>query len=151
MRYMVRIDVRVPTKARPETIYALLRDGATWPTWSPIRKFELRTPGKTEPEGIGAIRVFRTGTVTSVERITELVPDRRFGYEATEGMPVKDYRATVELGINRGSDESTLIHWQSTFKAKVPGTGWVIRLALGRFIRRAAEGLAYHAEELSEK
>ena len=136
------IDVRVPTRARPGTLYALLRDGATWPAWSPIGSFELATPGADEPEGLGAVRIFRTGRVTSVERIVELVPDRRFGYALEHGLPIRDYRADVDLETD---GDVTTIHWHSTFDAKVPGTGWCYRWFLGSFIRRCAKGLAAHA------
>ena len=142
MWYMTRIDVRVPAKARPDTIYALLRAGATWPTWSPLGSFELERPGEHEPEGLGAVRIFRTGRITSRERIVELVPDKRFGYELVHGLPLRDYRASVDLDTD---GDVTTIHWHSTFTAKMPGTGWVYRLVLGRFIQRCAAGLATRA------
>ena len=132
----MEIDVRVPTTASPAAVYALLRAGSTWPVWSPIRSFELRTDGA---EDVGAVRVFRTGQVTSVERIVELVPDRRLSYVLEHGMPLRDYRADVDVTPGE-------IRWHSTFRAKVPGTGWFYRWVLGRFIRRCAEGLAAHAE-----
>jgi hypothetical protein len=133
------IDVRVRANASPAALYALLRDGATWPVWSPIGSFELRSEGAAEPEGIGAIRVFRTGRVTSVERIAELVPDRRFSYELEHGLPITGYRADVDLDTD---GDGTTIHWHSTFQGKVPGTGWFYQLVLSRFIKRCAEGLA---------
>src|SRR5579859_8132889 len=83
--------------APPSVVYALLRDGASWPTWSPIGSFELRGEGTGDREGVGAIRAFRTGRFTTVERIAELVPDRRLGYTLEHGMPLRDYRADVDL------------------------------------------------------
>jgi hypothetical protein len=145
-----KIDVRVPSKAQPATLYALLRDGSTWPVWSPISSFELRTPAADEPEGVGAVRVFRTGRTTSVERIARLVPNHRFGYELEHGLPLRDYRADVDLDLDLTGDVTT-IHWHSTFRAKVPGTGWFYRFVLSRFIRRCAEGLAAHALTVAER
>jgi Polyketide cyclase / dehydrase and lipid transport len=136
------IDVRVPSDAAPAALYALLRDGATWPVWSPIGSFELRQEGAGEPEGLGAVRAFRTGRVTSVERVAELTPDRRFGYELVSGLAIRDYRADIDLAVDGAV---TTIHWHSTFRAKVPGTGWLYRRTLSRFIRQCAEGLAAHA------
>jgi hypothetical protein len=142
MWYMQKIDVRVPCRARPAALYALLRDGASWPVWSPIGSFELRQAAPDEPEGVGAIRVFRTGRVTSVERVAELVPDRRFSYELEHGLPIRDYRADIDL-ITKG--DVTTIHWHCTFHGKVPGIGWFYRLVLSRFITQCAAGLAAHA------
>lgn len=133
---MLEIDVRVTTTADPAAVYALLKDGATWPSWSPIGSFELRTGG---PEQVGSVRAFRTSGLTSVERIVELVPDKRLSYVLERGLPLRDYRADVDVAPGQ-------IRWHSTFRAKVPGTGWFYRRALGRFIRRCAEGLAARAE-----
>jgi uncharacterized protein YndB with AHSA1/START domain len=135
---MWEIDVRVTTTASPAAVYALLRDGSTWPTWSPIESFELRTEGTDEREGIGAVRVFRTGRVASVERIVELVPNSRLSYVLDHGLAIRDYRADVDLTPGQ-------IRWHSTFDAKVPGTGWLYHRTLNRFIQRCAEGLATRA------
>lgn len=136
------VDVTASSAARPSAVYALLRDGATWPAWSPIGSFELEAPGRDAPEGVGAIRVFRTGRVTSRERLVELVPDRRLAYELVTGLAIRDYRADVDLTARDGGDGGTEIRWHSSFTAKIPGTGWLYRRTLERFIRRCAEGLA---------
>jgi hypothetical protein len=136
---MKYIDVRVSTTAEPGAIYELLRDGATWPTWSPLGSFELTRPGADAREGVGAIRVFRTGRVTITERVAELVPDRRFSYELVSGLAIRDYRADVDLHTEDGV---TTIHWHSSFRPKVPGSGWLYRWSLSRFIGRCALGLA---------
>src|SRR3954469_15786152 len=141
-RGVQRISVRAQSSATPAAVYALLREGATWPTWSPLGSFELERPGAGEPEGLGAIRVFRTGRTVSREEIVELVPDRRFSYALRDGMPLRDYRANVDLTPD---GEGTPIHWHSTFTAERPGTGWLYRRLLGSFIKRCARGLAAHA------
>lgn len=133
------IDVRVHTGAAPGAVWALLRDGETWPTWSPIGSFTLEQPGEGEAEGVGAVRAFRTGRVTSRERVVELVAERRFSYELLGGLPLRGYRADVELTAVDGGTE---IRWHSSFEAKVPGTGWLYRRILGRFLERCARGLA---------
>jgi hypothetical protein len=148
------IDVSSTTPADPATVYALLRDGATWPTWSPLGSFELERPGDTEPEGLGAIRVFRTRQptgqlVTTRERVAELVPGRRFSYVLLSGLHIRDYRADVDLTSPvPGGTTGTAIRWHSSFVPAVPGTGWLFRLVLGRFIARCARGLAAHAATL---
>ncbi|GAB3980315.1 SRPBCC family protein [Plantactinospora veratri] len=100
------------------------------------------TPRPGRAGGVGAIRIFRTGWLTSRERVVERVPDRRFSYELLSGLPLRDYRADVDLTPERGG---TSIRWHSTFAARVPGTGWLYRRALHRFIGQVAAGLAAHA------
>ncbi|WP_372666881.1 SRPBCC family protein [Amycolatopsis kentuckyensis] len=133
-----KISVRGVTAADPDTVYALLRDGASWPRWSPLGSFELVREGRDEPEGLGAIRLFRTGGVRSYEEIVALEPGRRFGYALDHGLPLRDYVAYVDLAPVDGGTE---IHWHSSFTAKVPGTGWFYRRFLARFIGRVVAGL----------
>ncbi len=136
------IDEQAWSAADPDRVYALLADGSTWPTWSPIGSFELQEEGEGAPEGLNAVRVFRTGRTKSVERLVELQPGRRLSYALLQGLPLRDYRADVDL---ERSDGGTMIRWHSTFSPKVPGTGWLYRLVLAKFIRRCAAGLASHA------
>jgi hypothetical protein len=133
-----RISVRGVTPADADTVYALLRDGASWPRWSPLGSFELVREGKDEPEGLGAIRLFRTGGIRSYEKIVALEPGRRFGYALDHGLPLRDYVAYVDLSPVDGGTE---IHWHSTFTAKIPGAGWFYRRFLGRFIGQVVAGL----------
>ncbi|MBV9413209.1 MAG: SRPBCC family protein [Acidimicrobiia bacterium] len=136
------IDERAWTPASPETVYALLADGATWPAWSGIDSFELAEPGDTGGESLNAVRVFRTGRTKSVERLVELTPGHRLSYALLDGLPLRDYRADVDV---TPVDAGTMIRWHSTFVAKRPGTGPLYRMALSRFIRKTVRGLAEYA------
>ena len=147
MYHMVqRVDASASTTASPERVYALVRDGSTWPTWSTLDSFELERPGDTEREGLGAIRVFRTKRfpkpVVSREEIVELVPNRRLGYALLSGLAVRDYRAFVDL---EPDGSGTRIRWHSSFRPVVPGTGWLYRRALQRIMTACVRGLADHA------
>lgn len=148
------IDVTALSAGSPQRVYELLRAGATWPTWSGLGSFELERPspepdrsgvaadGAGADEAVGAVRVFRTGPLRSREQIVELVPGRRLGYVLLSGLPLRDYRADIDLTpISAGTE----IRWHSTFVAKVPGTGWFYRWFLGRFLRQTVDGLADHA------
>jgi len=147
MYHMVqRVDATALTTARPEQVYALVRDGASWPGWSPLDSFELEREGTDEREGVGAVRVFRTNRfpkpVVSREEIVELVPNRRLGYVLLSGLAVRDYRAFVDL---EPDGEGTRIRWHSSFRPVVPGTGWLYRRALQGIMERCVRGLADRA------
>lgn len=137
-----RIEHRATTTADPATVYALLRDGAGWPSRSPLETFELERPGADEPEGLGAVRLFRSGRVTGRDEIVELVADRRFSYAHRSNLPIRDYRADVDL---EPTPDGTAIRWVSTFDPLVPGTGRLMRRALDRFVARLTHGLAERA------
>ena len=132
------IDETVTTGADPASVYGLLADGSTWPTWSPIGSFTLLEPGQGTPEGLGAVRLFTTGRHKSRERVVECRRGESFAYVLEQGLPLRDYKAVVTL---TPVDGGTSINWRSTFRAKVPGTGRLYRRGLGRFIRQTVEGL----------
>jgi hypothetical protein len=136
------IEVTKHSTASPDAVFALLADGNTWPSWSPIESFELERAGDPPPEGVGAIRVFRRGRTTGRDQIVEIVPGRRFGYVSLSGLPVRDYRAHIDLDPEGAG---TTIRWQASFAPKVPGTGWLLERGLRRFLCECAAGVAAHA------
>jgi hypothetical protein len=134
-----QIHVRAPSTAPPDAVFAIVAKGARWPACTPIGSFELESPGAGAAEGPGAIRVFRTGPVKSREQIVESNAPRRLAYVLVSGMPLRDYRADIEL---EPVGDGTLLHWRASFAAKVPGTGWFCRWFMRRFLQRAATGIA---------
>jgi hypothetical protein len=140
------IEHHATTSADPATVYALLRDGASWPSWSPIDAFELERPGESEPEGVGAVRVLRSGRVTGRDTIVELVPDRRLSYTHVSSLPVRDYRGDIDLTPVAGGTE---IRWATSFEPRYPGTGGLLRRGLDGFIGECTKGLAARATELA--
>ncbi len=143
MVHTQHVAIEVHTCATVSAVYALLRDGASWPGWTSIESFQLERAGEREPEGVGAIRIFRKGRVTGRDQVAELVPDRRFSYRHLSGLPVRDYRADVDLEPTEGG---TRIRWHVSFTSTVPGTGWLWRWGIGRFVRQSARGLAAYAQ-----
>jgi hypothetical protein len=136
------IEVTKHSTASPDAVFALLADGATWPGWSPIESFELERAGDPPPEGVGAIRVFHRGRTTGRDQIVEIVPGRRFGYVSLSGLPVRNYRAHIDL---EPEGDGTTIRWQASFAPKVVGTGWLLERGLRRFLGKCAAGVAAHA------
>jgi uncharacterized protein YndB with AHSA1/START domain len=134
------IEHTATTSAAPAAVFALLVDGSTWPSWSPIGSFDLLEPGDGSPEGVGAVRLFTTGRSKSRERVVTVQPNEVFSYVLEHGLPIKGYQAVVTLTPT--SEGGTAINWRSTFTAKVPGTGWIYQRALGTFIGKTVEGLA---------
>ena len=140
------VEATAWSSAPPSAVYGLLVDGSTWPTWSGHDKAEIVERGEGDGDGVGAVRVLHRGRTRSREQIVELVPDRRLGYVLLSGLPLRDYRANVDLAPER---DGTTIRWTSDFAAKVPGTGPIFRVALTRFMAAAAGGLASRAAEIT--
>lgn len=136
------IDIRGTIPADQATVWRLLGDSATWPSWTPIDAFELERAGDTA--GLGEIRAFTTGRVRVREQIVVRTPPRRLAYTLLSGLAVRDYRADIEL---EPGTSGTDIRWHTTFRPKVPGTGWVYRRALQKATQRFVDGLVAHAAE----
>lgn len=137
------IDVRVTTTAPPERVFALLADVSTWSTWAAFDEAVLERPGRPEPDGVGAIRRFRTGRTRSLEEVVAFEPPRRLSYELRSGLPLDGYHADVDLASL--PDGGTEIHWHSSFRPRWPLTGWLYRRVLQRFIADTAARLGVAA------
>jgi uncharacterized protein YndB with AHSA1/START domain len=135
-----RITAEATSQAAPEEVWALLSDRSSWPSWSPLGSHSRVSPGADgEPDGIGGVAQFVTGRHCVREEIVERKPPRRLSYILLSGLPLRDYRAVIELTPSGGG---TRIQWTSTFVPARPGTGWLYRLVLARVIRDAVAGLA---------
>jgi uncharacterized protein YndB with AHSA1/START domain len=138
------IAAEATTEAPPDAVWALLGDRSTWPSWSPLGSHGVERPGADgTPDGLGGIAWFVTGRHRVREEIVEREPPRRLSYALLSGLPLRDYRAVVELTpVGAG----TRIRWSSTFVPQRRGTGLIYRPALGRIIRRTVTGLAAAAQ-----
>lgn len=141
-RYQAAAEAR--SAAAPDTVWALVADGARWSDWTTFTRSSLEKEGDPPPDGVGAIRRFGTGPVTSREQVVEFDPPRRLAYTILSGFPVRNYRATVELTPD---GTGTRISWSGTFDAKLPGTGWFVRPFVGRIYRTFSKRLARAAEQ----
>jgi len=141
------INVAAQSRASVGEVFGLLANGASWPRWSPIESFELERPGNTVPEGSGAIRVFRRGRTTGRDEILEVIPNRRLSYASLSWLPVRNYRAEVDL---EAPDTGTVIRWHSSFVPEVWGTGWILERGIRRFLEQCARGLAQYAASPGE-
>ena len=137
------IDVTERTAADPATVYRLLRDGSTWPEWSTtIDSFTLEKEGDGEPEGVGAVRIFRNGRIVGRDEILGFTPDSAFSYRHVKGLPVRGYRGDVDLRQQGGGTE---IRWRVTFAPLIPGTGRLLHRALTRFVGKTVRELATYS------
>jgi hypothetical protein len=141
-----RIDFKAQatTPADARAVYRLLADGATWPSWTPIGRFELEAEGIDGGESAGAIRVFISGPVRSREQLVELHENEQIRYTVLSGPPMRDHAARVDLTPT--GDGGTRIVWYESFEPTWPGTGPLLRWFLARFVQRCADGLAAAAQ-----
>lgn len=121
--------------APPERVFALLADGAHWADWAgpviPASRWERK--GTPPPGGAGAIRALGSRPFVTLEEVLEHDPPRRHVYTIVSGLPVRDYRAVVELGLT--AEGGTRVDWSVEFTPRYAGTGRVVR-SLSQFVVR---------------
>lgn len=142
-RNLKLIDVRVRCSGPPSAVYRLLLDGPSWPTWSDFERVDVERPGDGGGS-VGEIRINITRVTRVRERCVEVIPDRRYSYALLSGMPLRDYRADVDI---EPSEHGSSIRWSASYSyAGWPGTGWLFHRILSGFIARTARQLARAAE-----
>ncbi|MFE6613336.1 SRPBCC family protein [Amycolatopsis sp. NPDC057786] len=138
-------DVLAESAAPPAVVWALLLDPRTWSAWSRAGELDVSSSSGLSPDGrdgVGAIRVFRSGKAVVRERITSLTPGRRFAYEGLESPHMADHQATIDLHEVPGG--GTRIRWQGTYSARGMGR-WSSEGHVQRTMSKVATGLAEYA------
>jgi uncharacterized protein YndB with AHSA1/START domain len=111
----LHVRAEATTRATPQTLWALLADATTYAQWGPWNASGYEDPNA---RGVGALRFMRYGRRTTVERILELVDDRRIAYNVERGIPVRNYRAVVVL---TPTDGGTHVDWSAEWDSTLLG------------------------------
>ncbi|MEO6698833.1 MAG: SRPBCC family protein [Paraperlucidibaca sp.] len=97
--------------------------------------------GQGSVNGVGSVRKLTLPIGVSLEEtVTKAEKNKLIEYTITRGgFPVKNH-----LGIMRfsGDAKSAHLHYTIDFDSALPGTGWLIKLALGSSIRAGLKKLA---------
>jgi uncharacterized protein YndB with AHSA1/START domain len=139
-------ELVVHAAADQKRVFDLLADIPAWADWGrPLVPRSIRErDGKPDPNGVGAVRKAGGAGIWAREEIVEYIPPVRISYIVASGMPVRRYRATVELEAE--PDGGTTIRWRGQFEPSIPGTGPLIRggltLLLGALARKLAAAAA---------
>jgi hypothetical protein len=142
-------EVNKTSSAPAATLFRLETDGANWAQWAKpiVVQSGWAREGDT-PGGIGAIRKVGMWPMLVQEETVEYEQDRRHVYKLVgPASPVKDYFGEVVLTPNAGG--GTDIRWSGSFIEGVPGTGRVMRAALGGAVKYFAGRLVKEAERQS--
>jgi Polyketide cyclase / dehydrase and lipid transport len=129
--------------AAVEVVWPLIGEAARWKEWSWMTRTSLLRPGRPEPDGVGALRRFALGPAGSREEVVEWDPPHHLGYVVVGGLPVRHYRADVELDRHGGG---TVVTWRGSFDEIVPGTGPALRFVLKRVTAGFAVRVSRYAE-----
>ena len=143
-------EINKTSTAPAATLFQLETDGANWAQWAKpiVVQSSWARQGDPAPGGIGAIRRVGMWPMLVQEETVEYEQDRRHVYKLVgPASPAKDYFGEVVFTPN--ATGGTDIHWSGSFIEGVPGTGRVMRAALGGAVRYFAGRLVKEAERQS--
>ena len=138
---MIEAAATAFSAAHPSHVFHLLEDHATWPQWSGLfTRARLMRKGVPDRLGVGAIRVMTAPLARVREEVIDAEPGVRFSYRLLAGLPLRAYRADVELFALDGG--GTRIEWRARFEPRWWGTGWFWRRVMQHVLDRLAARLA---------
>jgi uncharacterized protein YndB with AHSA1/START domain len=139
-----RIDVFRHADAPVELVWSILSDHRGYRTWNPVPTAELEVEGSPEPDGVGAVRKLGARPIFAREKVIEFDPPHHLAYTILSGIPVRDYRADVELFAT--ADGGCDIRWTGSFGSAPAGMGRLLKGFLQRVLEDMARRLAEEAE-----
>ncbi|MGH9016364.1 MAG: SRPBCC family protein [Acidimicrobiales bacterium] len=128
-----------------DLVWSLIGEAARWKDWSWMTRTYLLRPGVPPPDGVGAVRRFARGPGGSKEEVVAWDPPHHLGYVLLSGLPVRHYRADVDL---RPDGRGTEVTWRGSFDALVPGSGPLLRALLAAMTRGFALRVSRYAEKV---
>lgn len=139
-----------PISAPPEIVWEVMTDHQLYSRWSPSSRVDLEVEGSPHRNGVGAVRAFRTGPVSTREEVTAFDPPHRMAYRAL-GMPlpVRNYRSEMVL-VGSEDGASCDLHWDSWFEVVIPLTGGILRQFMASAVAKFAAGIAEEAQNRAQ-
>ena len=116
----LNIAARAHASADPHAVWALLEDVNRYKAWGPWSESRYVEQPVASPHGPGAVRRlrYRNRRAVTIEPVVEVQARRRLVHDVVSGIPVRNYRATVELTPNA---DGTDIGWSATFDRTLRG------------------------------
>jgi len=138
----VRVTRSIP--APPERVFALLADHANYDRFRGIRHSELLREGRPPPNGVGALRMVRSGPIRFEEEITTYERPSQLDYLIVKINASYEHEGgRIRL---REQEGGTFAEWTSVFSVPTPVLGGlqerIWAYVLGRGFRRVLEDVA---------
>ena len=132
-------------RASAQKAFALIRDAEAWAQWAgpPITYAAWKEAGSLDGSVVGRTRLVGNRRFPAAEEITIDEAPHTHGYRIPAKWPVRDYSSIVNFA-EEPSGELT-VRWSGQFTERIPGTGYLWRGFLHRFLGRLAERLIAHA------
>ena len=135
---MQRIIVDQDFKLPPERVFAYMSEHENLAPLFGAEITRLRDGTDGTRNGVGSVRQLKVGPAPPFEEtVTEVIPDELIRYRITKGSPLRDHEGTMRFTPN--PDGGTHLHYEITFRGRVPGLGALIAPGLRRNIAKGVQ------------
>lgn len=143
-----QVHHQVRVNAPREVIWDVLADHANIGDWW-CYQGKLLQEGREHPAGVGALRELTRLGEKVVEEVMTFEPLQRMDYRLISGAPVKFHFGRIDL--RETADGRVFVDYSIRFKAKIPGTQWLMRLLIGGRMKQATKRLKTLCEQRSRQ
>jgi uncharacterized protein YndB with AHSA1/START domain len=141
---MKTITVRRTIKAPIERVFDVIADHANYQDFPGIKASKLVREGKTEKNGVGAVREIDAGKAWFQEEITAYERPRRLDYLIVKSRPPLEHQGgSVRL---ESTPEGCAVTWTTTVGVKLPLIGGLLDRLLVPQLERGLAGTLKHIE-----
>jgi uncharacterized protein YndB with AHSA1/START domain len=117
----IKVTRQIP--APPERVFDLLADHANYDRFRGVRSSELLSEGNPPPNGVGAMRLVRSGPIRFEERITTFERPTKLDYLIVKiNAPYEHEGGRIRLSEQDGG---TRAEWTSAFSVPTPLVGGI--------------------------
>jgi len=141
---MKTITVKRTIKAPIEKVFDLLADHANYKSFPGIKESKLVREGKTDKNGVGALREITAGPAWFQEEITHYERPRRLDYLIVKARPPMQHEGgSVRLAPHPDGCEVT---WTTTVHIAIPLLGALLDKVMLPQLERGLAGTLKHIE-----
>lgn len=119
---MFDIKVTRVVKKDINTVFDMLANHAQYKKFPGVSGSKLLEKGKTEENGLGALRMIDTGSVVLHERIVKFERPNKLGYLIEYSKPLPFAHDLGEIVLSE-HEEGTLVEWSSKGRINIPFIG----------------------------
>jgi uncharacterized protein YndB with AHSA1/START domain len=122
----------------PERVFAYMSEHENLAPMFGAEITRLRDGTDGTRNGVGSVRQLKVGPAPPFEEtITEVIPNELIRYRITKGSPLRDHEGSMRFTPN--PDGGTHLHYEISFRGRIPGLGAVIAPGLRRNIAKGVK------------
>lgn len=141
---MQTITVKRTIKAPIEKVFELISDHANYVQFGGLKASRLVRQGKTEKNGVGALRLIDAGAAWFEEEITVFERPTRMDYVIRRSRPPIEHEGgSVRL---KATKDGTEVTWTSTLRFKIPLVGNLLTKLMAPQLAKSFAGMLKSVE-----